>query len=117
MGIMIGCLVSMAPRRRSDISSCAMRSMIAGNIACFLTACIAGETHEGLGVHYCTVAIRILVVIDSLEKFTVRQKNGKAEIRRCFGSSLSACNEIDWSEFSIVHLQSIPKVNTNFFKS
>ncbi|XP_025094256.1 uncharacterized protein LOC112563975 [Pomacea canaliculata] len=42
MGLMLGALGSMAPSRRSDISSIVVRAMIAGSVACFLTACIAG---------------------------------------------------------------------------
>lgn len=33
---------SMAPSRKRDITAGAMRALIAGTIACFLTACIAG---------------------------------------------------------------------------
>ncbi|KAK6166059.1 hypothetical protein SNE40_022840 [Patella caerulea] len=42
MGILLGGLSALAPERRSDLSSIVLRAMIAGNIACFLTACIAG---------------------------------------------------------------------------
>lgn len=42
MGLMLGSLGSMAPNRRSDIASMIFRAMIAGNVACFMTACIAG---------------------------------------------------------------------------
>ena len=43
IGIMLGGLTPMAPERRQDLSAVALRAMIAGNVACFLTACIAGE--------------------------------------------------------------------------
>ncbi|XP_058177979.1 solute carrier family 28 member 3-like [Anopheles ziemanni] len=42
LGIMIGALSAMAPSRRSAITSVSFRSFIAGSIACFMTACIAG---------------------------------------------------------------------------
>ncbi|KAF4019472.1 hypothetical protein G4228_011252 [Cervus hanglu yarkandensis] len=42
LGIVIGGLSSMAPSRKRDITAGAMRALIAGTIACFLTACIAG---------------------------------------------------------------------------
>ncbi|KAK7110215.1 uncharacterized transporter HI_0519-like [Littorina saxatilis] len=42
MGLMLGTLGGMAPSRRSDISELVFRAMIAGNVACFMTACIAG---------------------------------------------------------------------------
>ncbi|KAI4589182.1 hypothetical protein MJG53_003590 [Ovis ammon polii x Ovis aries] len=43
LGIVIGGLTSMAPSRKRDITTGAMRALIAGTIACFLTACIAGQ--------------------------------------------------------------------------
>ena len=43
MGLMLGALGGMAPKRRSDISGLVFRAMIAGNVACFMTACIAGN--------------------------------------------------------------------------
>ncbi|GAA6223197.1 solute carrier family 28 member 3, partial [Lates japonicus] len=42
LGISIGELSTMAPDRRSDISSCGLRALIAGSVSCFMTACIAG---------------------------------------------------------------------------
>lgn len=42
IGIQIGALGTMAPGRKSDLSSLALRAMIAGSAACFMTACIAG---------------------------------------------------------------------------
>jgi len=42
IGVQIGALVAMAPSRRKDFARIVIRSMIAGNVACFMTACIAG---------------------------------------------------------------------------
>lgn len=42
IGIMIGSLGAMAPSRKKDITKVVVRAMIAGNVACFMTACIAG---------------------------------------------------------------------------
>jgi len=42
IGIQVGALSAMAPLRRKDIAVVALRSMIAGNVACLMTACIAG---------------------------------------------------------------------------
>ncbi|KAK2499898.1 hypothetical protein MC885_014679 [Smutsia gigantea] len=42
LGIVIGGLSTMAPSRKGDIISGAVRALIAGTIACFMTACIAG---------------------------------------------------------------------------
>ncbi|XP_048845911.1 solute carrier family 28 member 3-like isoform X2 [Brienomyrus brachyistius] len=42
LGVAIGGLSAMAPDRRSDISRCAIRALISGTMACFMTACMAG---------------------------------------------------------------------------
>ncbi|XP_023619396.1 solute carrier family 28 member 3 isoform X4 [Myotis lucifugus] len=42
LGIAIGALTSMAPSRKDDIISGAMRALISGTTACFMTACVAG---------------------------------------------------------------------------
>ncbi|KAF2362673.1 Concentrative nucleoside transporter metazoan/bacterial [Trinorchestia longiramus] len=42
IGIQLGGIGSLAPSRRPDIAKIIVRAMIAGNAACFLTACIAG---------------------------------------------------------------------------
>ena len=42
IGIMLGALGAMAPARKRDITKIVVRAMIAGNVACFMTACIAG---------------------------------------------------------------------------
>ena len=42
MGIQLGALAAMAPSRRKDFARVIIRSLIAGNVACFMTACIAG---------------------------------------------------------------------------
>ena len=51
MGVQLGGLGALAPSRKSDMSKIVVRAMIAGNVACFMTACIAGkmaavELHE-----------------------------------------------------------------------
>jgi len=38
----LGSLGAMAPERKSDLAAIALRAMIAGSAACFMTACIAG---------------------------------------------------------------------------
>ena len=43
IGVQIGGLSALAPKRRSDLASVAVRAMVAGTIACFMTACIAGK--------------------------------------------------------------------------
>lgn len=42
LGIMIGALDAMAPGRRAEVASLALRALIAGTLATFSTACIAG---------------------------------------------------------------------------
>lgn len=43
VGVYIGALVSVAPERRGDISEVALRAVVNGNVAGFMTACIAGK--------------------------------------------------------------------------
>lgn len=43
IGIMLGALGAMAPTRKQDLTKVVVRAMICGNVACFLTACIAGK--------------------------------------------------------------------------
>ncbi|XP_037115571.1 solute carrier family 28 member 3-like isoform X1 [Syngnathus acus] len=45
LGMSIAALISMAPERQSDISSCGVRSLIAGCVSCFMTACVAGTLY------------------------------------------------------------------------
>ncbi|CAG0919828.1 unnamed protein product [Notodromas monacha] len=42
IGIQLGGLSALAPNRKSDLSEIALRALISGSLACFLTACIAG---------------------------------------------------------------------------
>ncbi|XP_012939967.1 solute carrier family 28 member 3 [Aplysia californica] len=46
MGILLGTLSIMAPSRRPTMARIIFRAMIAGNVACFFTACIAGLFFE-----------------------------------------------------------------------
>ncbi|NXX21231.1 S28A3 protein, partial [Podargus strigoides] len=42
LGLVIGGLTSLAPSRKKEIAGGAFRAMIAGTVACFMTACVAG---------------------------------------------------------------------------
>jgi len=42
IGIQVGGLGAMAPSRRSELAQLGWRALLGGNLACFLTACIAG---------------------------------------------------------------------------
>lgn len=46
MGIMLGALSAMAPKRRPTMAKLVFRAMLAGNVACFFTACIAGLFYD-----------------------------------------------------------------------
>ena len=46
MGIQLGALSVMAPSRKSDLSKLVFSSMLAGTVACQMTACIAGMLLE-----------------------------------------------------------------------
>ncbi len=42
LGIMIGAFAGMAPERRSEVASLSLKAYVAGTLACFTTACVAG---------------------------------------------------------------------------
>jgi len=42
IGIQIGTLLHLAPEKNQEVISIAFRAMISGNLACFMTACVAG---------------------------------------------------------------------------
>ena len=42
IGIQIGGIGAMAPQRKGDLARLSVRALIAGSLACFMTACIAG---------------------------------------------------------------------------
>lgn len=42
MGIMIGGISAIAPSRQQDLASLSVRALVAGSLACLMTACIAG---------------------------------------------------------------------------
>ncbi len=42
IGVQIGGISAFAPSRRADLARLGLRAMLAGTVACFLTACIAG---------------------------------------------------------------------------
>lgn len=46
IGITLGGLGALAPTRKSELSQMVVRAMICGNVACFLTACIAGLLYK-----------------------------------------------------------------------
>lgn len=43
IGIQLASLGTMAPERRGDLARIAVRAFVAGTMACFLTACVAGS--------------------------------------------------------------------------
>ena len=43
IGVQLGGIGPMAPSRRSDLASLAIRALICGTTACFVTACVAGN--------------------------------------------------------------------------
>ena len=42
IGMQLGALNGLAPSRKADFAKVLVRALIAGNAACFMTACIAG---------------------------------------------------------------------------
>ncbi|KAK7811997.1 hypothetical protein U0070_018557 [Myodes glareolus] len=63
LGIVIGGLTSIAPCRKRDIASGAVRALIAGTAACFMTACIAGilsSTPTDINCHHVLESTNLL---------------------------------------------------------
>ena len=50
IGIQLGALGAMAPQRKADLAGLALRAMVAGSAACFMTACIAGMLIPDSGI-------------------------------------------------------------------
>ena len=44
MGMMLGNFGGMAPRRMDDLTQLVFSGMVAGNVACFMTGCVSGES-------------------------------------------------------------------------
>jgi len=42
IGMQLGALIGMAPSRQKDFTKVVIRALLAGNAACFMTACIGG---------------------------------------------------------------------------
>ncbi|XP_071829718.1 solute carrier family 28 member 3-like [Apostichopus japonicus] len=57
IGIQLGGLTPMAPSRAGDLASVALRALIAGSIACFTTACIAGLLYDEANYDASVVSI------------------------------------------------------------
>ena len=59
MGTYVGALAAVAPDRRGDISELAFRAAVNGNIAGFLTACIAGKGNVRMGFKNAAILINL----------------------------------------------------------
>jgi len=46
IGVYMGAMISVAPERRGDICTVALRACVNGNVAGFLTACVAGTSNR-----------------------------------------------------------------------
>ena len=52
IGIYLGALFSAAPDRRNEFARLSLRGLVHGNIACLMTACVAGKT---IGSELCSL--------------------------------------------------------------
>lgn len=46
LGVTLGALGGMCPAKEGVFAKCAFRAVVAGSIACFLTACVAGAPNS-----------------------------------------------------------------------
>lgn len=53
VGVQLGGLGPMAPSRIPDMSRVAIRALIAGTVACFMTACVAGKVFSPFEPNEC----------------------------------------------------------------
>ena len=66
IGIMLGGLGALAPLRKSDLSKMVVRAMICGNVACFLTACVAGIIYgPNHGITFCLSQLTAILCLES----------------------------------------------------
>ncbi|XP_070579751.1 solute carrier family 28 member 3-like isoform X2 [Ptychodera flava] len=61
VGIQLGGITPMCPQRKGDLAEVAIRALIAGTVACFMTACIAGVLYEDFDSPIPTVAVNSTV--------------------------------------------------------
>ncbi|RVE68131.1 hypothetical protein OJAV_G00088670 [Oryzias javanicus] len=71
LGMCIGALSAMAPNKKSDISRVGPRALIAGNVACFMTACIVGVLY----IPDCPLLLNA--------EFNHTNTTGRAEVLQC----------------------------------
>lgn len=104
IGIMLGALGAMAPRRQTALAQVVVRAMIAGNVACFMTACIAGLLYEskqrlpkGCTMHACRDCQRLhkhvpLMLIETFWAFP-------EELKKTHHTYLFIRNEVTFQRF------------------
>uniref|UniRef100_A0A8C9MMZ6 Sodium/nucleoside cotransporter n=1 Tax=Serinus canaria TaxID=9135 RepID=A0A8C9MMZ6_SERCA len=56
LGLVIGGLTSLAPSKKKEIADGAFRAMIAGTVACFMTACVAGTVLGFVLSDFCFIS-------------------------------------------------------------
>ncbi|CAH1786314.1 unnamed protein product [Owenia fusiformis] len=52
IGIVVGVISAYAPNKKADLSKMAMRTLLLGNVAGWLTACVAGVLYQGQDSYY-----------------------------------------------------------------
>ena len=63
---MLGGLGALAPLRKSDLAKMVVRAMICGNVACFLTACVAGIVYYHYhGITFCPSQLTAILCLES----------------------------------------------------
>ena len=59
----------MAPNRKSDLATLALRALLAGTLACFMTACVAGK------MYYLTTKLTKFINISNIDLFFLFCRN------------------------------------------
>ncbi|XP_077999827.1 solute carrier family 28 member 3-like [Glandiceps talaboti] len=72
VGIQLGGITPMCPARKADLAEVAVRALIAGTIACFMTACVAGVLYQDFeSIASPTTAMNLTTVASVLNSTTL----------------------------------------------
>ena len=75
MGSQLGVLSAIAPSRMKDYATLAMRAMIDGNVACFLSTCIAGIRYLLLSFYRANSDRAVYGPVSVFRRLSVRHKS------------------------------------------
>ncbi|PIK55340.1 putative solute carrier family 28 member 3 isoform X3 [Apostichopus japonicus] len=75
IGIQLGGLIPLAPTRKGDLADIAIRALIAGSVACFMTACVAGVLYDESNYDGGAARLMKLFRLEEITLDMIRTKN------------------------------------------